>query len=86
LPGLAAVLYYLPVTASGQSILAARSTKRFAGSFPDKADAIYLRPHRIETGHHGSKHGNPASADAAEPQGKNDQFFAGPDECDSGPK
>jgi hypothetical protein len=28
---------------------------------------------------HGSKHGNPASAEAAKPQGTNDQFFAGPD-------
>ena len=32
-----------------------------------------------ETRLHGSKHGNPASADAARPQGINDQFSTGPD-------
>lgn len=32
-----------------------------------------------ETRLHGSKHGDPASADAARPQGSNDQFSTGPD-------
>jgi hypothetical protein len=32
-----------------------------------------------KTRFHGSKHGIPASADAAQPQGINDQFSAGPD-------
>jgi hypothetical protein len=80
------VLYYLPVTAFGQSVLAARSTKRLAGYAPDKANTIHIRPHETETGNHGSKHGYPASAAAAEPQGTNDQFFAEPGEHVSGPQ
>jgi hypothetical protein len=40
---------------------------------------IHSWPHFDETRLHGSKHGNPASADAAKPQGINDHFSAGPD-------
>ncbi len=34
--------------------------------------------HILKTRLHGSKHGYPASAEAAKPQGMNDQFFAEP--------
>jgi hypothetical protein len=77
------MLYYLPVTAYGsfypprERLIRPSFVIQSLGQFKN----FYFIPGLalIETRLHGSKHGNPASADAARPQGINDQFSTGPD-------
>ena len=76
-----AVLYYLPVMAYG---LIPDHTFDFLlvnGTTNHRAKIYFVSglKHKCKTRLHGSKHGNPASAEAAKPQGMNDQFFAEPD-------
>jgi hypothetical protein len=77
------MLYYLPVTAFGSFTRRTNGLSACLKQFnhPGKLSIFLFIPGlaMVETRLHGSKHGNPASADAARPQGINDQFFAGPD-------
>jgi len=83
------MLYYLPVTAFGSftcrtnGLSACLQQVNHSG----KLSIFLFIPGLalVETRLHGSKHGNPASADAAMPQGINDQFSAEPGELRSGP-
>ncbi len=86
------MLYYLAVTVFGLYLSASRtahqrdickltnlSVLRF------ELILIHFWPRKTETRFRGRKHGHPASTDAAEPQGINDQFFTGLDTAVSGP-
>ena len=79
-----AVLYYLPVRYLGRYFPTSQTTLAGSGEalrnnsfqFSGKY-LIHFRSHERDR-IHGSKHGIPASAKAATPQGINDQFSVGP--------
>jgi hypothetical protein len=77
------MLYYLPVMAFGSFYLPHERLIRLSPASQSLGQIKHFLfipgLALIETRLHGSKHGNPASADAARPQGINDQFSAGPD-------
>ncbi len=80
------MLYYLAVTVFGLYLPASRNAhhRDFCQitilPVPQfELILIHFWPRKAETRFRGRKHGHPASTDAAEPQGINDQFFTGPD-------
>ena len=86
------MLYYLAVTVFGLYLPASRTAHhreicnisnltvlRF------ELILIHFWPRKAEPRFRGRKHGHPASTDAAEPQGINDQFFTGFDTAVSRP-
>ena len=80
------MLYYLAVTVFGLYLPASRTAhqREFCNitnlTVPHfERILIHFWPRKAETRFRGRKHGHPASTDAAEPQGLNDQFFTGSD-------
>jgi hypothetical protein len=86
------MLYYLAVTVFGFYLPASRTAhQRKICSITNltvlrfELILIHFWPRKAEPRFRGRKHGHPASTDAAEPQGINDQFFTGFDTAVSRP-